>query len=268
MSQSLLSNIVDIQLSRGIFPQNKGFIDYAPFSIPSMLNTTIIASKRCKSPTTKLLISSYVVALDNLSVSALVARLVASKLDKASREVISFTETNLTKKGSLQIVGRIYKPGIEISRSKALVIHKVNLRYVVALENLSVSALVARVVVSKLNKASREVTLSIETTLTYKKGSLQIVGRIKKPGIEISRSNAPGIHKVTRKSAYKLSTSVVASKSKKHTTCFDYVVIEGQGIVTKYLTYVTTKSLVLKDESNNIKGCSSSSTNTNFLLRK
>ena len=100
MSQSLLSIIVDIQLSRGIFPQNKGFIDYAPFSIPSMLNTTKIASKRCKSPTTKLLISSYVVALDNLSVSALVARLVASKLDKASREVISFTETNLTKKGS------------------------------------------------------------------------------------------------------------------------------------------------------------------------
>ena len=249
MSQSLLSNIVDIQLSRGIFPQNKGFIDYAPFSIPLMLNTSIIASKRCKSPTTKLLISSYVVALDNLSVSALVARLVASKLDKASREVISF---------------------IEINRSKALGIHMVTLRvlYVVALENLSASALVARVVVSKQNKASREVTLSIETILTYKKGSLQIVGRIKQPGIEISRSNAPGIHKVTRKSAYKLSTSVVASKSKKHTTCFDYVVIEGQGIVTKYLTYVTTKSLVLKDESNNIKGCSSSSTKTNFLLRK
>ena len=263
MSQSLLSNIVDIQLSRGIFPHNKGFIDYAPFSIPSMLNTSIIASKRCKSPTTKLLTSSYVVALDNLSVSALVARLVASKLDKASREVISFTETILTsKKGSLQIVGRIYKPGIEISRSKALVIHKVNLRYVVALENLSVSALVARVVVSKLNKASREVTLSIETILTYKKGSLQIVGRIKKPGIEISRSNAPGIHKVTRKSAYKLSTSVVASKSKKHTTYFDYVVLVGQGIVTKFLTYVMTKSLVLNNESNYIKGCSSSSTNT------
>ena len=198
MSQSLLSNIVDIQLSRGIFPQTKGFIGYALFSISSMLNTTKIASKRCKLPTNMLLISSYVVALDNLSVSALVARLVASKLDKASREVISF----------------------------------------------------------------------IETILTYKKGSLQIVGRIKKPGIEISRSNAPGIHKVTRKSAYKLSTSVVASKSKKHTTCFDYVVIEGQGIVTKYLTYVTTKSLVLKDESNNIKGCSSSSTKTNFLLRK
>ena len=198
MSQSLLSNIVDIQLSRGIFPQNKGFIDYAPFSITPVLNTTIIASIRCKSPTNKLLISSYVVALDNLSVSALVARLVASKLDKASREVISF----------------------------------------------------------------------IETILTSKKGSLQIVGRIKKPGIEISRSKALGIHKVTRESAYKLSTSVVASKSKKHTTYFDYVVIEGQGIVTKYLTYVTTKSLVLKDESNNIKGCSSSSTKTNFLLRK
>ena len=108
MSQSLLSNIVDIQLSRGIFPQNKGFIDYAPFSITPVLNTTIIVSKRCKSPTNKLLISSYVVALDNLSVSALVARLVASKLDKASREVISFTETILTsKKGSTN--SRTYK---------------------------------------------------------------------------------------------------------------------------------------------------------------
>lgn len=192
MSQSLLSNIVDIQLSRGIFPQNKGFIDYAPFSIPSMLNTTKIASKRCKSPTTKLLISSYVVALDNLSVSALVARLVASKLDKASREVISFTET----------------------------------------------------------------------ILTSKKGSLQIVGRIKKPGIEISRSKALGIHIVTRESAYKLSTNVVARKLKNHTTYFDYVVLEGQGIVTKFLTYVMTKSLVLNNESNYIKGCSSSSTNT------
>ena len=157
-----------------------------------MLNTTIIASKRCKSPTNMLLISSYVVALDNLSVSALVPRLVASKLDKASREVISF----------------------------------------------------------------------IETILTSKKGSLQIVGRILKPGIEISRSKALGIHIVTRESAYKLSTNVVASKSKKHTTYFDYVVLEGQGIVTKFLTYVRTKSLVLNNESNYIKGCSSSSTNT------